>query len=261
MDATTPLVAALGYGFVLGLRHSLDPDHLVAMGTIVGESRSVRRSAIVGAMWGVGHTVSLLLAGVLVLGLRLTVPEALAQGLELGVAAMLVTLGTVLVFRAARGEVHAHAHAHEDGTVHAHLHAHPERPAAAHAAAIHHHPHGLRGFVSALFGGSGSRLGEIGRKPFWVGIVHGLAGSAGLMLLGLAATPTFLGGIAYLSLFGAGLGAGMLGMGALLSIPFVLSSGRLVRFNAASRVAAGLASVAFGLHLAWEIAFVDGLLG
>lgn len=259
MDAT-PLAVALGYGFVLGIRHSFDPDHLVAMGTIVGESRSVGRSAVVGAMWGLGHTVSLLVTGLVVLGLRLTIPESLALGLEMGVAAMLVFLGTLLVVRAARGEVHVHAHSHEDGTVHAHLHAHTPDCGGSGAPAVHHHAHGFRGFVAALFGGSGSRLGEIGRKPFWVGIVHGLAGSAGLMLLGLAATPTFAGGLAYLLLFGAGLVVGMLVMSALLSVPFVLSSRRQVRFNTAIRLAAGLASIAFGLVLGYEIAFVDGLL-
>src|SRR5262245_33127615 len=102
MDST-PLVAALGYGFLLGLRHAFDPDHLVAMGTIVGESRSISRSAVVGAIWGVGHTVSLLVAGVVLLGLRQTIPERVTLGLEMGVAVMLVALGTTLVVRAARG--------------------------------------------------------------------------------------------------------------------------------------------------------------
>lgn len=259
MDAT-PLAVALGYGFALGIRHAFDPDHLVAMGTIVGESRSVGRSAVVGAMWGLGHTVSLLLTGLVVLGLRLTIPESLAQSLEMGVAAMLVFLGSLLVVRAARGEVHLHAHSHADGTVHAHIHAHAESCERPGEPALHHHSHGIRGFVAALFGGSGSRLGEIGRKPFWVGIVHGLAGSAGLMLLGLAATPTLVGGLAYLVLFGAGLIVGMLGMSAILSVPFVLTSRRELRFNTAIRLAAGFASIAFGLFLGYEIAFVDGLL-
>ena len=209
-------------------------------------------------MWGVGHTVALLAAGVLLLGLRQTIPERVALGLEMGVAVMLVALGTTLVLRAARGEVHVHAHSHADGTVHAHLHA---RDAACDvAASLPDHPHGLRGFVAALFGGRGSRLGEVGRKPFWVGIVHGLAGSAGLVLLGLAATPSFWGGLAYLVSFGCGLVAAMLGASALLSIPFVLaSSAPRRRIGSTLRVAAGLASVGFGLFLAYEVGFVDGL--
>jgi high-affinity nickel-transport protein len=260
LDAT-PFAVALGYGFLFGLRHAFDPDHLVAMGTIVGESRSFGRSAIVGAMWGIGHTVALLAAGVVVLTLRLSIPDRLALSFEMGVAVMLVALGTILVARAARGEVHVHAHSHKDGTVHAHLHAHAGDCAGSGEPKMHEHPHGFRGFLASLAFGRGSRMGEIGRKPFLVGMVHGLAGSAGLMILGLAATKTVLGGLAYLLLFGVGLIVAMLGMGAFLSVPFVLTSSpcRRSRFNTAFRIAAGLASIAFGLFLGYEIGFVDGL--
>src|SRR5262245_28667117 len=99
--SAAPLAAILGYGFVLGIRHSFDPDHLVAMATIVGESRSIRRSALVGSFWGLGHTASLLVAGVILLAFRVAIPERVGLGLELGVAAMLVFLGGVLLARSA----------------------------------------------------------------------------------------------------------------------------------------------------------------
>ncbi len=263
MDAS-PLAVALGTGFVLGIRHSFDPDHLAAMGTIAVESRSLLRSAVVGAMWGVGHTTSLLLCGLVVLSLRVTIPERIALGLEMGVAAMLVGLGVILILRSARGEMHVHAHSHPDGVVHAHIHAHEDGfdASARDARLIHAHAHGVRGFLAALVGRSGSRLGTVSRRPFWVGIVHGLAGTAGLVVLvGLEAAPGLLPGIAYIVLFGAGLVVGMMIVSSLLSVPFLLPSRRLFRLNAAARFAAGLASATLGLVLAYEIGFVDGLFG
>src|SRR5919112_4917618 len=122
MDSALPL---LGLGFVLGLKHATEADHLVAVSTIVSEHRSVWRSAAVGGLWGLGHTASLFAAGAVLIALRVPVPEGVAAALELLVALMIVLLGTRILYLVLRGrrEVHVHAHTH-DGRTHTHLHFH-----------------------------------------------------------------------------------------------------------------------------------------
>src|SRR5271169_490121 len=106
--------AALGLGFALGLRHALEPDHIVAVSTIVSQSRSLWRSSLVGTSWGLGHTASLFAAGIAVIGLKLTVPKGMALWMELAVAVMLFGLG----FKTTRSAFHEwrfHRHPHEHG--------------------------------------------------------------------------------------------------------------------------------------------------
>src|SRR5215208_4727289 len=191
MDSALPL---LGLGFVLGLKHATEADHLVAVSTIVSEHRSVWRSAAVGGLWGLGHTASLLAAGAVLIALRVTIPEGVRVALELAVALMIVLLGTrilYLVLRRRRG-VHVHAHAH-GGRTHTHLHFHgnEDAHAAADAQAVSHAWH----------------RGLWGWRPVAVGAVHGLAGSAALTLFILAEVMrggSKLVGFAYLLVFGAG---------------------------------------------------------
>src|SRR2546423_10390643 len=106
---------ALGLGFLLGLKHATEADHLVAVTTIVSEQRSVARSALVGAMWGVGHTAALLAAGVVVILLEVTIPERVAAALEFCVALMIVFLGSRVLFLALRRRRRVHVHAHTHG--------------------------------------------------------------------------------------------------------------------------------------------------
>src|SRR5918997_2447867 len=131
MDSALPL---LGLGFVLGLKHATEADHLVAVSTIVSEHRSVWRSAAVGALWGLGHTASLFVAGAALIALRVQIPDGVATALELAVALMIVLLGTRILYLVLRGrrDVHVHEHTH-GGRTHTHLHFHGR--ADAHAAA------------------------------------------------------------------------------------------------------------------------------
>src|SRR5919199_1932932 len=134
------LISVLGLGFVLGLKHALEPDHVVAVSTIVSEHRSLRKSSLVGTFWGLGHTASLLAAAVAVIVLKLRVPALLAPWLEFAVALMLVLLGARALGRALRGwRLHAHMHTH-DGRRHVHLHLHRPGEGEAHA---HRHLLGL----------------------------------------------------------------------------------------------------------------------
>ncbi len=230
---TSPL-AILGLGFVLGLRHALDVDHLAAVSTIVSQRRSLLRSSLVGALWGLGHTVSLVAVAVAVIGLHAEIPPSVGHLLELGVAVMLVVLGVNLLRSVAAGQVHLHAHAHGGRThVHPHLHAYETSS----------HDHGP------------SR-----RRPFLVGLVHGLAGSAGLMLAVVATIPSPVLALAYVVVFGIGSVGGMTAMSALLGIPALLTTERFAGAERVLRIGAAVASVAIGLQLAWQIGMEAGLL-
>ena len=186
---TGMFLSVLGLGFVLGLKHALDPDHLVAVSTIVGESASLKRSSLVGTFWGLGHTSSLMLVGTAVIALKLQISDRLALWTELAVALMLVALGVKAILGLLRGwKLHIHEHKH-GGRAHAHLHFHRlgEEP-------THEHHHLIR----------------FGSRPFLVGMVHGMAGSAPLTILVLAAIPSAFAGMIYICIFGLGSIGGML---------------------------------------------------
>jgi ABC-type nickel/cobalt efflux system permease component RcnA len=236
----------LGFGFLLGLKHATEADHLVAVTTIVSEQRSVRRSAVVGALWGLGHTASLFAAGVVLIMLRVTIPARVATALELCVALMIIFLGTRILYALlrARRDVHVHAHTH-GGRTHTHLHFHdrPDAHDAADEAARHAVSHARH-------------RGLWGWRSVFVGMVHGLAGSAALTLFVLTEVMSGGGsrllGFAYLLIFGVGSVGGMLLMSALISLPFVLTAARFRRVDAPVRLVTGLTSVAFGLYYAWQ---------
>ena len=236
MDSS--LLAAFGLGLLLGIQHALDPDHLIAVSTIVSEHKSFKWASLIGAFWGLGHTTTLFIVGLVVIGLRVTIPPRLAGSLELLVAAMLIILG-VNVLRKAFGteRVHLHTHSHNPET-HTHVHAH-ENPKQDHA-----HTHAFKAM----------------RRPFIVGMVHGLAGSAALMLLVLSTIESPLGALVYIVIFGLGSVGGMLLLSGIISLPFVLTAQRFAAMNKSIRVVAGMASVIFGIVLGWEISSALGLI-
>jgi hypothetical protein len=236
---TSSPLALLGLGFVLGLRHALDVDHLAAVSALVSQRGGLGRSSLIGAMWGLGHTAALLAAGIAVIALRVEIAPPAARGLELAVAAMLVGLGLNLLRTLWRGDtIHVHAHAH-GGHRHLHVHRHAagERPACAHHHAV-----------------------RAARRPFLVGVVHGLAGSAALMLGVLATIPSPAVAVAYVLVFGAGSIGGMMLMSILLGLPLALALDRFARAELALRATAGVGSVAAGLALGWEIGVASGFV-
>jgi len=236
-DAT--LLTMLGLGLVLGLRHALDPDHVAAVSTIVSESKSMRRSSLVGTFWGLGHTVSLLVAGIFVILLKFEISPRLASWMEFAVALMLILLGGRSLLKSVRGfKVHVHQHRH-DGTEHVHVHIH--RPGEQHK---HRHRH----------------LIKLGTRPFLIGLVHGMAGSGALTILVLATIPSALAGLVYMAVFGLGSIGGMFLMSALISVLFVLTGRRFSVISQALQMMVGLFSLSFGLFLVWQYGFRDGLL-
>ena len=233
------LIGLLGLGLILGLRHALDPDHIAAVSTIVSESRSVRRSSLIGTCWGLGHTISLLIAGVLVMALKVQIPDRLGLWMEFAVALMLILLGLKAVLKPLREwKLHVHRHTH-DGSSHSHVHLH--RPGEVHA---HQHRH----------------LFDLGARPFFVGMVHGMAGSAALTLLVLATIPSAVAGLIYIIVFGLGSVGGMLLMSSLISLPFVLTRKRFKVLSEGLQVVVGLFSLSFGLFLTWQYTVQEHLI-
>jgi len=231
--------SVLAFGLLFGLKHAVEADHLAAVSTIVSERKSLLSSALVGGLWGIGHTISLLVAGVIVIVLHIKIGERLALALEFGVALMLITLGLNALRKLVRGgKFHIHQHRHF-GRAHLHPHLHDAAPEETDT----NTHHGLR----------------FGARPLLVGMVHGVAGSAALMLLVLSTITSQLVGMAYIVIFGIGSIGGMMLMSAVVGLPVHLTANR---FKFVPRVLLGLAgcfSVCFGLFMAYEIGFVDGL--
>lgn len=255
----TALPAILALGFFLGMRHATDPDHVVAVATIVSRHRRAGSAAAIGAAWGLGHTLTILIVGGGIILFGWVIPPRVGLSLELAVGVMLIVLGAanlrdlIRLFRHAPGaphpEVHSHAHAHGD-YVHTHPHGHtPER-----------HPHEPeRTPVSWLDTHLGGMTLYRLLRPLIVGIVHGLAGSAAVALLVLAAISEPRWALLYLVLFGAGTIVGMMIVTAAIALPFRYAGMRSGFFAARLRVAAGMVSLLFGTFLVYRIGIVQGL--
>lgn len=233
-----PLWTTLALGFVLGLRHALDADHLAAVSTFVSEEKQLWRSSLVGVFWGIGHTAALLVFGLLIALFRLTVNARMSQVLEFLVGCMLVFLGANVLLRLFKGQaVHVHAHEH-DGVPHTHLHFHTQ-------ASEHTHHH---------------QVLRVGGRPFIVGVVHGLAGTAAVMLLVVGAIPSLLLALGYILIFGLGTIGGMMAMSLLMGVPLALAARRATLLERGIRLVAGLFSLGFGIFLAWDVGLIQTLL-
>jgi ABC-type nickel/cobalt efflux system permease component RcnA len=227
---TTLLWSAAVLGFVLGLRHALEPDHVVAVSTIVTGEPDWRRSSLIGSFWGLGHAASLLTLGGMIVALRLRLTAVTASRLEVIVALMLVGLGFYAI-RSARAGFRLHAHPHEhNGREHVHLHTHePRRPP------VHQHTHTLK----------------FGLRPFAVGLVHGVAGSGGLALLVMATAKTTAEGLLYMAALALGAFVGMGILSGLMTLPLSALRAKYETLHLRFQYVSGICSVAFG---AWLIA-------
>lgn len=238
-------LALLGLGLVFGLKHATEVDHVVAVTTLVSEHRSLWRSALVGGLWGAGHTASIVVVGVLVLVFRVTIPLPVTKWLEFGVALMIVSLGVLAMTRVLRrrSDVHLHRHSH-DGQSHVHIHFHEHGTEHANSASIPLHSHAIS---------------QIGLKPLLVGAMHGLAGSAALTLLVLTQIQPVWLALLYLALFGIGSTAGMMLMSGLIGLPFTFSDRRLNKANYGLQTVAASLGIVFGLWYAFRIGMSDTL--
>jgi high-affinity nickel permease len=254
-----PLVSIIALGFFLGMRHATDPDHVIAVTTIVSRERSIRHAALIGVLWGLGHTITILVVGSAIILFGLVIPPRLGLTMELSVGLMLILLGVLNLSGIMRWiseivaplqlEQHSHAHGHGD-YVHTHPHGHsPEK---------HGHAENATplGWMDRAFGRLG--LYQVVR-PLAVGIVHGLAGSAAVALLVLTTIRVPSWAVFYLLVFGIGTVAGMMLITAAIAVPFKLSESRFVRLNRGLGLASGLVSLAFGFFIVYQIGFASGL--
>lgn len=211
------IFSTLGFGLLLGIKHAFEADHLIAVTTMLHEQKDARRAALVGTFWGIGHTTTLFVVGLIVLVLRVSIPEAIAVRLEGIVGVMLILLGIQAILK--KNILHTHSHAHE-GESHSHLHTN------------HHHQH---------------------KKSFLIGTIHGLAGSGALMVLVLSLVQSVWEGIVYIALFGIGSTIGMTLMSLFLGVPLSKSLAMFNKTERYVRVGMGIVSIIFGLFVLAEI--------
>jgi high-affinity nickel-transport protein len=257
------LLSIIAIGFLLGMRHATDPDHVIAVSTIVSQQRDTKRAALIGFFWGCGHTVTILLVGSAIILLNLVIPVRMGLAMELSVGLMLVLLGgwnlssflrslpeTGSSGRQNSRPVHSHAHSHGD-----YIHTHP------HGHAPETHPHSSdQNPLARLDRTLGARVLYQALRPMIVGIVHGLAGSAAVALLILASIRNSSWAVAYLLLFGIGTIAGMMLVTMSMASAFHFVGNRFPAFGRRLSMLSGVLSLGFGLVLTYQICVVQGFL-
>ena len=226
----------LGLGFLLGMQHALEADHIAAVSSIAARRTQIGDIVRHGLTWGLGHTLTLFVFAGAALLLGHAIPEQVARPIESAVGIMLVGLGAHVLWRLWRDRVHFHKHGHGDGTVHIHAHRHAGETVA-HARAAHAHAHGFRW------------------RTLLVGLMHGMAGSAALLVLTVSQASSPAVGLGYVALFGIG---SMVGMGALstvIAVPLAVSARWLTWANRGLQGAVGIVTTAIGLVTIYETVF------
>jgi high-affinity nickel permease len=252
----TQFLALAGFGFLLGMRHATDADHVIAVTTILNRSRRFAHLTLIGALWGLGHTVTVVVVGVAIIAFNVVIPPPVGLAMEFAVALMLIALGILNLTGGLRrltervtppapmhGHPHAHLHAHDEEVLeHQHRHAHL-------------HGHGTDTGLGLLETFGWYQL----VRPVAVGLVHGLAGSAAVALLVLATIQDTGAALGYLLIFCVGVAAGMAVLTTVIGLPFWVASTRSAQINRWLMIASGVLSLAFGFYLAYQIGVVDGL--
>ncbi|MCP3881125.1 MAG: urease accessory protein [Sulfitobacter sp.] len=224
-------------GLLIGMRHALEADHVAAVASLAGGGRPSLAQAIrQGGAWGAGHTITLFLFGSVVIFMDTAMPEHLVRGLEISVGLMLVLLGADVLRRLVRDRVHFHSHGHGSDHYHFHAHSHAGEPRARHDALHHDHEH-KQGFpVRALM----------------VGLMHGMAGSAAVILLALETVSSPLKGMLYILMFGAGSMLGMALLSAAISVPIHLSTRRLTWAHNSFQALIGTLTICLGALVVYQ---------
>jgi ABC-type nickel/cobalt efflux system permease component RcnA len=255
------LLSIIVIGFFLGMRHATDPDHVIAVSTIVSQQRNAKRAALIGIFWGLGHTLTIFVVGSAIILFNLVIPVRIGLAMELSVGFMLILLGAWNLFSFVRSVpvvalsgsenlpvIHSHPHSHGD-----YVHSHP------HVHALEDHDHSEQNPLARLDKTLGKTALYQVLRPLIVGIVHGLAGSAAVALLILATIRNSSWAIAYLLVFGVGTIAGMMLITMSIASAFRFVGNRFQAFGRRLALVSGLISVVFGLFLAYQICIVQGL--
>lgn len=210
------LLSILVFGFILGIKHAIEPDHVIAVSTIASQSKKLWRSSLAGVFWGVGHTATLFIVGIVLILMKGELPEKWAMSLEFLVGIMLVYFGVAAVrsVKAVRNQAHEHVH---------------------------------------------TTIRDVSyTKSMFMGLIHGLAGSAAMVLLTMSTVNNVWEGAAYILIFGVGTVVGMLFFTTIIGIPFVLSAGK-IGLNKALTKATGVISTAFGFYYMYNLGITEGL--
>ena len=230
------MIGFLLLGFLIGMSHALEADHLAAIGTMMTDTKKSKRSlAFRGAGWGLGHTIPLcaICTSVSVLGLKLT--ERMSAALEFGVGVMLIVLGVDVFRRFRKKKLHFHGHQHEDGAKHMHVHSHADSKETHNLDPhVHDHPEGFP--VKALF----------------IGLIHGAAGSAGLLALAVAATQNVSTAVFYVLSFGLGSILGMAALTYVVAWPLKWVDKGMGWMHAGLNTAAAGLAIAMGTYILVE---------
>jgi ABC-type nickel/cobalt efflux system permease component RcnA len=251
----------IAVGFFLGMRHATDPDHVIAVTTIVSRQRNLLKAALTGIFWGIGHTLTIFVVGTAIILFDVVIPARIGLSMEFSVGLMLIILGVINVatfLRSARSiaserraepeVVHSHSHSHGD-IPHTHAHSHSDGHS--------HNPDHVRLTVFDRLFGTSALYQQV--RPLVVGIVHGLAGSAAVALLILTTIRNPRWAIVYLLVFGAGTVGGMMLITISIASAFSFFGKRHAGFSHWLGFASGLVSLAFGVFLAYQIGFANGL--
>ncbi|MEI7599096.1 MAG: urease accessory protein [Aestuariivirga sp.] len=225
------------FGFLLGLQHALEADHIATVASIAADKRGFSRIVRHGGMWGLGHALTLGAFGGAVYALELTLNGRLATGLEFAVGLMMVLLGGRLIYAIVKARIHFHIHRHRTGEVHFHAHSHAG-DVRNHALSTHAHGH---------------QKGAWGRS-LAIGMMHGLAGSAALVALTASSAPSVHVGVAFMLVFAAGSIAGMAAFSAVIAVPLSWTASTLTWASRALQVLAGIIAVGIGLRTIIETA-------
>ena len=226
----------LGLGFLLGMQHALEADHIAAVSSIAARRSHVGDIVRHGLTWGLGHTLTLFaFAGAAIL-LGRAIPEHVARPMETAVGVMLVGLGAHVLWRLWRDRVHFHRHGHGDGTVHIHAHSHAGETLP-HARAPHAHAHGFRW------------------RTLLVGLMHGMAGSAALLVLAVSQAASAAVGLGYVALFGIGSMIGMAALSTVIAVPLAASARWLTWANRGLQGVVGAVTIVIGITTIVETVF------
>ncbi len=222
------MFAVLALGFAIGMQHAFEADHVAAVSSLMSGRRDLRAMALHGVVWGLGHTLILMVVGGAAITLGIALEPSFSNALEFGVGIMLLLLGAHVLYRLSRERVHFHRHQHADGE---HFHAHSHKgEQVEHRASNHHHSHPERSWL----------------RPLLVGSMHGLAGTAAVVVLTAAAQTTPAMGLAYIAVFGIGSIVGMAAVSSVIAVPLSLTAGTLTRANGALQLVIGAITIGIG---------------
>lgn len=241
LSGDSVVLSVLTLGLLLGMRHALEADHVAAVASLATRSHSVRETTRLGIAWGMGHTLTLFVVGSAVLLMDGIVPETVARGLEFAVGVMLLALGIDVMRRLIRDGIHFHIHQH-NGKRHVHAHGHERKAPVIHDMDAHRHAHRQR----------------IPWRALVVGLIHGMAGSAALVLLALGTIHSLWQGMVYIALFGFGSIVGMAMLSVIIALPLRFTADRVAWFYKGLTATIGVLTLVLGASIVWQRGFAEG---